>query len=253
MTLTPGKKIYFISDLHLGVPGIEDSRSREKKVVDWLREVAKDAQEIHLVGDIFDYWFEYKASVPRGYVRFLGEIARITDSGIKVYWYYGNHDMWIFDYIPQETGVEMIPDFLEKEFEGKKFFIAHGDGLGPGDHGYKVIKKVFRSKISQWFFARLHPNFGMAAMRFFSSKSRYAEPESEKHYKGDDKEWLLLYVKELLKKKDYQYCIFGHRHLPLDKPVETSRYINLGDWLYHYTYGVFDGKDFALKTWRESQ
>ena len=252
MKLDQGKKVYFISDLHLGVPGKEESHVREKRLVQWLQQVKIDAQEIHLVGDIFDYWFEYKSTVPRGYVRFLGELARIVDSGIPVYWFYGNHDMWVFDYIPTEIGVTMIPDTLEKEYNGKKFFLAHGDGLGPGDNGYKIIKKIFRSKISQWFFARLHPNFGMGAMRFFSKKSRYAEHESEKKYKGDDKEWLYQFVEELLKTKSYDFCIFGHRHLPLDKSIGTGRYINLGDWLYHYTYGVFDGEQFTLKKWEIS-
>ena len=245
--------MYFISDFHLGVLGKEDSRSREKKIVDWLRMAAQDAEEIHLIGDVFDYWFEYKSAVPKGYVRFLGELARITDSGIKVYWYYGNHDMWIFDYIPQEVGVEIIPDSLEKEYNGKKFFLAHGDGLGPGDHGYKFIKKIFRSKLSQWLFARFHPNFGVGLMRFFSKSSRYAEPESEKTYKGDDKEWLYLFSEELLQTKHYDYLIFGHRHLPIDKNInDKSRYINLGDWLFHYTYAVFDGEKLELKKWEDS-
>jgi len=211
-----------------------------------LLEIKKDAAEIHLVGDIFDYWFEYKSAVPRGYVRMLGELARIADSGIKIYWYYGNHDMWIFDYIPNELGVEMVPDSLVKEYNGQKLFIAHGDGLGPGDNGYKFIKKIFRSKVCQWMFARLHPNFGMGLMRFFSSKSRYAEPESEKTYKGNDKEWLYQYSLEVLQETHYDFLIFGHRHLPLDIPMnEKSRYVNLGDWLYHYTYGVFDGQEFT--------
>jgi len=250
LNLTSGKKIYFISDLHFGVPGKEDSKTRERRVVQWLQEISKDAEELHLVGDIFDYWFEYKQAVPRGFVRFLGALARVADAGIKVYWYYGNHDMWIFDYIPSEIGVEMVPNSIEKQYNNKKFFIAHGDGLGPGDNGYKFIKKIFRNKVCQWLFARLHPNFGMGVMRFFSKQSRYAEPEAEKSYKGDDHEWLYQYSKDVLDKKSYDFLIFGHRHLPLDKKVKgESRYINLGDWLFHYTYGEFDGESFSLKKW----
>jgi len=250
LKIHPGKKIYFISDLHLGVPGKEESIVREKRFVQWLIQIKQDAQEIHLVGDIFDYWFEYKSAVPKGYVRMLGELARIADSGIKIYWYYGNHDMWIFDYIPSEIGVEMVPDSKVMEYGTRKFFIAHGDGLGPGDRGYKFIKKIFRSRVCQWLFARIHPNMGMGLMRFFSSQSRYAEPDSEKQYKGNDKEWLYQYSKELLTNTHYDYLIFGHRHLPLDIEMnEKSRYINLGDWLFHYTYGVFDGQEFTLKDW----
>jgi UDP-2,3-diacylglucosamine hydrolase len=250
LTLNQGKKIYFISDFHLGVPGKEDSKTRERKLVKWFQAISKDAQEIHLVGDIFDYWFEYKSAVPKGYVRILGEIARLSDSGIKIYWYYGNHDMWIFDYIPDELGVEMVPNSLEKEYNGKKFFLAHGDGLGPGDRGYKFIKKVFRNRLCQWIFARFHPNFGMGLMRFFSTKSRYAEPEVEKEFKGDGKEWLQIYSEEKLKSTYFDFLVFGHRHLPLDIKVgDSSRYINLGDWLYHYTYAVFDGESMELKKW----
>ena len=247
--MTPGKKIYFASDLHLGIPNAEKSRIRELKFISWLDMVAKDAEEIHLMGDIFDFWFEYKSAIPKGFVRVLGKIAELTDAGIPVFWYRGNHDMWIFDYIPNELGVQMISNELIREFNGKRFFLHHGDGLGPGDHGYKLLKKVFRSKVCQWLFARLHPNFGIWLANKSSKTSRYAEPEFKKSYQGDDKEFLVQYCKEKLKDEHFDYLIFGHRHLPIDMKIDQGRYVNLGDWIQYFTYAVFDGEELELRTY----
>ena len=155
------KKIYFASDFHLGAPDYESSLVREKKIVSWLNHIEKDAAEIFLVGDIFDFWFEYKRAIPRGFARLQGKIADLTDKGIPVHVFTGNHDMWIFDYLPKELGVQLHREPIEREFFGKKYFIGHGDGLGPSDKGYKFLKKVFANKFCQWCFARLHPNFGI--------------------------------------------------------------------------------------------
>ena len=242
------KKIYFASDFHLGVPSFEESLVREKKIVRWLEEARKDAEEIFLVGDIFDFWFEYKRTVPRGFTRLLGKISEITDSGIPVHVFTGNHDMWIFDYLPQECGVILHREPTERTFGGKKFLIGHGDGLGPGDYGYKFLKKVFASKACQWLFARLHPNFGIWLANRSSGYSRSATGETDRIYLGDDKEWLIIYCKEYLEKVKHQdYFIFGHRHLPIDHTLPGSRYINLGEWMHHQTYAVFDGKELFLK------
>jgi len=247
--LSTGKNIYFASDLHLGIPNEKESRERELKFIAWLEFIRGDAQEIHLMGDIFDFWFEYKKAVPRGYVRLLGKIAELADSGIRIYWYYGNHDMWIFDYIPSELGVTVVPNEQIREFEGKKFFLHHGDGLGPGDKGYKFLKKIFRSNLCQWLFARLHPNFGIWLADMSSRKSRYSESDDKKPYQGDEREFLVQFCHEKIKEEHFDYLIFGHRHLPLDMKIESSRYINLGDWLEHFTYAIFDGKDVQLKKW----
>ena len=253
--MQPGKKIYFASDFHLGVPDYASSLEREKKIVRWLDTIKHDAEEIYLLGDVFDFWFEYKKVVPRGYVRLLGKIAELTDSGIPVHWFTGNHDMWIFDYVPKELNVIMHRTAIQKEFNGKKFYIAHGDGLGPGDHGYKFIKKVFASKVCQWLFARIHPNLGIRIANYWSGKSRIATGNYEENYLGDEKEFLVVYSKEILAKEYFDYLIFGHRHLPLDvdltpnpSPKErgTPRYINLGDWVKYFTYAVFDGNDLKL-------
>lgn len=245
--MTLGKKIYFASDFHLGVPTDEKSREREQKVISWLEQIKSDAEEIFLVGDVFDFWFEYKKAIPKGFVRFQGKIAELTDAGIKVHWFTGNHDMWIFDYIPDELGVQLHRSPIQREWNGKKFFIGHGDGLGPGDKGYKFIKKVFSNKVSQWLFARFHPNFGIGMAHFWSKRSRLATGNDDFKYLGDDKEWLLIYCKEQLEKEHFNYFIFGHRHLALDKKVgEGSRYINLGEWIHAPHYAAFDGQELEL-------
>ncbi|MDA0973263.1 MAG: UDP-2,3-diacylglucosamine diphosphatase [Bacteroidetes bacterium] len=245
-----GRKIYFASDLHLGVPDYESSLVREKKFVLWLDTVKGDAEEIHLVGDVFDFWFEYKRVVPRGFVRLLGKIAELSDSGIKIFWYLGNHDMWIFDYIPKELGVTMLDGEVSREFNGKRFHIAHGDGLGPGDNGYKFLKKVFRSRLCQWLFARLHPNFGIGLADTFSRRSREIEVDKDAVFLGEEKEWLLIHSKEVLKNQEVDYFIYGHRHYPLDLEIgEGTRCINLGDWITHFTYAVFDGVNLELKSY----
>ncbi len=242
-----GKKIYFASDFHLGVPTYEKSLEREHRIVRWLDSIRNDAEELYLLGDVFDFWFEYKTVVPRGYVRLLGKLAELSDSGIKIHYFTGNHDMWTFDYLEKELNVTIYRAPIERVYNSKTFYIGHGDGLGPGDHGYKFIKKIFASKICQWLFARLHPNFGIGIANYFSKKSRIATGTTDENFLGEEKEWLVIYSKEILAKKHFDYLIFGHRHLPLDIKINDSRYINLGDWIQYFTYGVFDGENFELK------
>lgn len=251
MQLPEGKKIYFASDLHLGVPNYEESLKREKHFVRWLDEVRQDASEIFIVGDLFDFWFEYKHAVPRGFVRVLGKLAELTDSGLPIHMFTGNHDMWIFDYLPKETGVTLYREPIEREWNKKRFLIGHGDGLGPGDHGYKFIKKAFANKFLQWSFARLHPNLGIGLANYFSRSSRAKTGDSDAAFLGEENEWLAIYAKEVLKEKYFDYFVFGHRHLPLEIDLtSTSKYINLGDWIKYYTYGVFDGKEMHLKMYK---
>ncbi len=252
MQIPSGKKIYFASDFHLGAPDYESSLVREKKIIRWLEEIEKDAFEIYLLGDVFDFWFEYKHSIPKGFVRLQGKIADLTDKGIKIHWFYGNHDMWVFDYIPKELGVTLHKNEIQKIYNGKHFFIGHGDGLGPGDSGYKFIKKVFRSKVSQWLFARLHPNFGIGMANYFSQKSRLSTGTSDDQFYGEEKEMLINFCKARLKEKHYDYFIFGHRHLPIDFNLsDSSRYINTGDWIKHFTYGIFDGNELTLNHYEQ--
>ena len=246
--MTSSKKIYFLSDFHLGAPNITESLKREKKIIRFLDEIKNDALEIFILGDLFDFWYEYKKVVPKGYVRILGKLAEITDSGIPVYFFVGNHDMWMNDYFQKELNIPVFFEPREFEYSGKKFLIGHGDGLGPGDHGYKFIKKVFRNKACQWLFGILPPYIGMGIAGYFSRKSRAQTGQSDEVFLGEDKEWLIQYSKEVLQKTHYDYFVFGHRHLPLDiRLTEKSRYLNLGDWIKYDSYAVFDGINMELK------
>ena len=247
--LPEGKKIYFASDFHLGAPDFDSSLVREKKIVRWLEEIKNDAHSIFLMGDIFDFWFEYKQVIPRGHTRILGKLSELCDHGMDIHVFTGNHDMWIFDYLPKETGVKVHREPIAREWNGVKFYIGHGDGLGPGYHGYKFIKKVFSSELCQWLFARLHPNFGIGLANFWSRKSRKSRAENDKIFLGEDKEWLVMYSKEVLQKEHYDHFIFGHRHMPLEIQIsENSKYTNLGDWISQFNYGEFDGSQMSLKT-----
>lgn len=246
------KKIYFASDFHLGAPDYDSSLIREKKIVSWLDSIEDTAQEIFLVGDLFDFWFEYKRAIPKGFVRLQGKIAHLTDKGIPVHVFTGNHDMWIFDYIPKELGVSLYREPIEREFFGKKYLIGHGDGLGPGDKGYKFIKKVFANKFCQWCFARLHPNFGIWLADKSSRTSRAKTGNDDEKYLGDENEWLVQYCKDTLKVKHYNYFIFGHRHLPLEIEVgDESKYINLGEWINYCTFLEIDENSVTLKEWHD--
>ncbi|NGF75491.1 UDP-2,3-diacylglucosamine diphosphatase [Fluviicola sp. SGL-29] len=243
-------KIYFASDFHLGVPDHESSLAREKRIVRWLDEIKRDATEIFLVGDIFDFWFEYKRAIPKGFVRLQGKIAEITDSGIPVHVFTGNHDMWIFDYLPKELGVQLYREPIIREWNGKKFYIGHGDGLGPGDKGYKFLKKVFASRFCQWLFARLHPNFGIWLADLSSRKSRSATGSADEKFLGEENEWLAIYAKEYLRKEHIDYFVFGHRHLPIQLEIgKHSTYFNLGEWINYNTFLVFNGQECTLNVW----
>ena len=250
--MTEKKNIYFASDVHLGTPNHKESLVRERLFVKWLDEIKNDAKEIYLLGDIFDFWYEYKHVAPRGFTRTLGKIAEITDSGTPVHFFAGNHDLWIFDYLTEETGVILHREKLIKEFNGKKFLLAHGDGLGPHDKGFKRMKKVFTNGFAQWMFSRIHPNFAFWVAKKWSRSSRDSYSKSQMQFKGEDGEWLILYAKEKLKTQHYDYFIFGHRHVPIDIKIgESSQFINLGDWLYNYTYAVFDGSKLELKKYSD--
>lgn len=247
---TTAKKIYLASDFHLGAPSYEESLSREKKIVSWLNHIEDDALEIFLVGDVFDFWFEYKRTIPKGFVRLQGKIASLTDKGIPVHIFMGNHDMWIFDYLPKELGIELHDAPIQRTFFGKEYFIGHGDGLGPGDRGYKFLKKVLRNRFCQWCFARLHPNFGIWLAERTSKTSRVHTGTSDEKFLGEEKEWLIHFCREELKKKHYDYFVFGHRHLPLEFDLSNdSKYFNLGEWINYCTYVVVDQSGVSLKKW----
>lgn len=250
MQIPEGKKIYFASDQHLGAPTADLSIVRERLFVQWLDEIKHDAAEIFIVGDLFDFWFEYGSVVPKGFVRVLGKLAEISDSGIKIHFFTGNHDLWMNDYFEKELNIPVYHEAREFTYNNKTFFIAHGDGLGPGDKGYKRMKKLFRHTVSKWLYKWLHPDIGVPLGQYLSVKNKLISGDEDVIYLGEDKEWLIMYAKRKLQTKHYNYFIFGHRHLPmvLDLGNESS-YVNLGDWITYFTYGVFDGDQFELKTY----
>lgn len=244
------KNIYFLSDFHLGAPNFSDSLVREKKIVAFLNSIKKDADEIFILGDMFDFWYEYKTAVPKGYTRLFGKLAELTDAGIPIHFFVGNHDMWMKDYFQKELNISVYFEPISIERFDKKLFVAHGDGLGPGDHGYKFLKKVFRNKICQWLFGAIHPSIGMGIANYFSKKSREKTGSADEHFLGEDKEWLFIFCKEELKKKHYDYFIFGHRHYPIKQALNNeSYYVNLGDWIKNFTYAVLNNETLELKKW----
>lgn len=251
MQIPAGKKVYFLSDFHLGVPDHASSLEREKRIVRFLGEAMKDAAMIFIVGDLFDFWFEYRQVVPKGYVRILGKMAEITDQGIPIHFFVGNHDMWMKGYFEKELNIPVFYEPKEYEFNGKQFLVGHGDGLGPGDHGYKMLKKIFRNPVCQWLFGIIPPAIGMAIANYSSRGSRSMTGNEDDKFLGEENEWLITYCKEQLHRKHYHYFIFGHRHLPIDFDLSrSSRYINLGDWIKYDSYAVFDGSHLELKYYR---
>jgi len=250
VTLDPlkeGKKIYFASDFHLGSPNAEKSALREAKIINWLESIQHDAQAIFLVGDIFDFWFEYKYVVPKGFLKFLAKITQLKQSGIDIYFFIGNHDVWMFDYFTKELGIPVYREPIQFVLSHKKFFLGHGDGLGPGDNVYKVLKKVFHNKVIQFLYKWLiHPDIGMWFGNTWSGHSRSSKEGKEDEFLGE-KEFLLQYCREQEQIEHFDYFVFGHRHLMIDVPIgEKSRYINLGDWFKRNSYAVFDGHKLEL-------
>lgn len=250
MELTPGKKIYFLSDFHLGAPNELESRKREDRLVQFLQHAKKDAAAFFIVGDIFDFWFEYKTVVPKGFVRILGCLAQISDAGIPLHIFTGNHDLWMQDYLAKELNANVYFEPQTFTMGKKQFLIGHGDGLGPGDYGYKRLKKVFTNPVCKWLFRWLHPDAGIKLANYFSAKSRAKTGSTDEIFLGADKEWLIIYCKEQAQKMNVDYFVFGHRHFAIDYAInERSHYINLGDWIKLNTYGVFDGDTMQLLKW----
>lgn len=256
ITIPKGKKIYFASDNHLGAPTSEASKPREKKFVAWLDDIKHDAAAIFLLGDLFDFWFEYKTVVPKGFTRTLGKLAELSDSGIPIHYFVGNHDLWMNGYFEEELGIPVYhnPHEFTFSFEAsttlshQTIFIGHGDGLGPGDKGYKRMKKVFTNPLFKWLFKWAHPDIGIKIGQYMSVKNKLISGDDDAKFLGEDNEWLAIYSKKKLEEKHRDYFVFGHRHLPLEIQLnEKSKYINLGDWIQYYTYGVFDGNTFELK------
>jgi len=241
-------KIYFVSDVHLGVPDYNSSLQRERKLISWLSSIQSDATDLFILGDLFDMWFDYKRVVPRGFTRLFGKLAELSDGGIRIHYFIGNHDMWVFDYFEKELGFTIYRKPQSFEFDGKKFFIGHGDGIGPRDYSYKFIKRIFAGKLNQWLFARLHPNFGLGLANLLSKKSRVANGEFEEVSNDTENEILVKFCKSKLKEEYFDYFVFGHRHIAMDYDLgNNSKYINLGEWVVKPHFGYFDGELLTLK------
>lgn len=256
ITLQPGKKLYFASDFHLGAPNHADSLRRERKIVAWLDSIKTDAQAVFLVGDLFDFWFEYRRVVPRGFVRLLGKLAELSDAGVQIFIFRGNHDMWMTNYFEQELGVSVHRNPVECRVrcgaETVNFHIVHGDGLGPGDYFYKVLRRVFENGLARWCFGNLLPaDVAMWLAHAWARNSWQShEQQAKPVFWGEQKEWLLLYAKEIESQHHHDYYVFGHRHIELDHAVSAeSRIFILGDWITLWTYGVYDGAQMQLKNY----
>jgi len=253
MKIPKNKKIYFASDQHLGAPTLEASKIREKIFLNWLNEIEKDASTLFLLGDLFDFWFEYKKVVPKGFVRILGKLAHFVDQGIPVHYFVGNHDLWMLDYFETELGIPVYHKPKDFIIENTSFFIGHGDGLGPNDIGYKRMKKLFTNPLAKRLFSALHPDIGMRLGHYFSVKNKLISGVDDLVYKGDENEWLVQYSKKKIREIDYDYFIFGHRHMPLKVNIENkATYFNLGDWISYYSYAEFDGKEIELKHFKNN-
>ncbi|WP_350289638.1 UDP-2,3-diacylglucosamine diphosphatase [uncultured Croceitalea sp.] len=248
LNIPKGKKVYFASDNHLGAPTSKDSLPREKKFVAWLDSIKDDAAAIYLMGDLFDFWFEYKRVVPKGFTRTLGKLAELSDAGIQITYFVGNHDLWMNGYFEEELNIPVFHKPQQIVINNTSFFIGHGDGLGPGDKGFKRMKKVFNNPFCKWLFRWLHPDLGVRLGQYMSVSNKLISGDEDAKFLGEDKEWLVQYCKKKLKTQHYDYFVFGHRHLPLDiKLNDKSSYINLGDWISYFTYAVFDGEKLSLE------
>ena len=250
MDIPKNKKIYFASDQHFGSPSLKLSKEREMYFLEWLDKIQKDAFSLFLLGDLFDFWFEYNKVVPKGFVRVLGKLANFTDNGISVHFFVGNHDLWMKDYFEKELNISVHFNPEDFVFNNKKFFLGHGDGLGSKDTGYKLMKKIFTNKLAQRAFRILHPDLGIRMGQYFSSRNKKISSKKDSTLIGDDNKNHSFYISEKLKQEHFDFFIFGHLHKPLEINLNSkSKYINLGDWISHFTYGSFDGTKLELKKW----
>jgi len=237
-------KIYFASDFHLGSPNLKDSHTRERKIISWLCTIEKDAKAIYLVGDIFDFWFEYKKVVPKGFVRVLGKLAEMCDQGININFIVGNHDMWVNDYFQKEIGLNIFENEILIEENNQKILICHGDGLGSGNISFKIIKKIFKSNICRWLFSRIHPNLGVSLAHLWSNASRRKNMKKT----SNNHEHLINYCKEKQKNNPIDFYVFGHLHSPNIENIDSkTKYINTGDWIQHCSYGILSNKNIEIK------
>ena len=250
------KNVYFLSDAHLGSRAIEHGRTQERRLVNFLDSIKYKASAVYLLGDMFDFWYEFKTVVPKGYTRFLGKLSELTDIGVEVHFFTGNHDIWCGDYLTKECGVIMHREPLTPEIYGKEFYLAHGDGLGDPDKKFKFLRSMFHNEFLQVLFSAIHPRWSMELGLNWAKQSRLKRIDGkEPDYMGEDKEFLILYTKEYLKSHpNINYFIYGHRHIELDLMLSaTARITILGDWINYFSYAVFDGENLFLENFIEGE
>ena len=236
--------------MHLGSPVFGDPREREKRFVGWLDSIKEETKTLYLIGDVFDFWFEYRKAVPRGFTRFLGKLAEFSDAGIEIHYFTGNHDVWVYDYLPEEIGLIVHRKPLVTEISGKTFYIAHGDGQGYNPFLFNLIRGIFHNRLCQFLFRLIHPDIGIKLAHTWANHSRMKEKKRTLPYLGEDKEHLVIYAKSYIREHpETNYLIFGHRHILLDSMLTPqNRMVVIGDWLQHFSYAVFDGEGLSLKS-----
>lgn len=247
------KLVYFLSDLHLGAAYLKDKRASEMRAVRFLESIRYTAAEVYLLGDVLDYWYEYRTVVPRGYVRFFGALASLADAGIKIHWFIGNHDIWLFDYLRDELGIEVIDGVQIKEILGKKFFLNHGDGVGWIKPGFRFIRSIFRNKLLQKLYSGIHPRWTIPLAHLWSAHNRHFM-DYVPRFKGMDGEPLAIFAKEYYQDVDptINYFVFGHVHVSVNEAISPScRLVILGDWIRLFTYAVFDGNNLEMRKFEE--
>ncbi len=250
------KNVYFLSDAHLGSLAYAHKRMQERRLVNFLESIKHKAAAVYLLGDMFDFWHEYRTVVPKGFTRFLGKISELTDLGIEVHFFTGNHDIWMGDYLEKECGVTLHREGAVLEIYGSLFYLAHGDGLGFESHSFKLLRGIFHNRICQCLFAALHPRWGVAFGREWARRSRLKRKDGkEPPFMGEDKEPLIKFSKEYLQTHpDINYFVFGHRHIQLDLLLNgKTRMLILGDWISQFSYAVFDGEHLFLEEFIEGE
>lgn len=246
-------KTYFISDLHLGASYL-DRKESERRVIRWLDHIKNNACRLFLMGDILDYWYEYRHVVPQGYIRFFGKLAELSDMGIEIHWFTGNHDIWIFDYLPNELGITLHRTHTEMTIDGHRFFLAHGDDIGKRKHTFRFLQALFHNKLAQWCYSCIHPDLTVALAHYWSSSSRQGHTERSARYKGEKQEPLVLFAKEYAANHDIDFFIFGHRHILLDLMLtRKSRMVILGDWIQLFSYAVYDGNNLYVELFEQDE
>jgi len=235
-------KVYFLSDVHLGLGNKEKEKAKEKLLVSFLDAIQSEAEKLFIVGDLFDYWFEYKTVIPKGHHRLLTKLADLVEQGIEINYLMGNHDFGMRDFFPEELGVTIFRDPISTTLGSKKFYIIHGDGLAANDLGYRILRKILHNRFNQWLYSLLHPDIGVSLAKLSSRKSR--DYTAQKDY--GDSDGMLTFATQKIK-EGYDYVVMGHRHRPTHQRIGNGYYVNLGDWIKHFTYAVFDGEQVELK------